>query len=136
MLAQHLDERHAVGGLVAVPMRPDDEVLGVISMYQVEGGRLEVDLDNAQFLANAIGVAILGRFARSESTEMVWSSRDRVNQATGMVVAQLRITTTDALALLRAHAFAHGVPLAEVAASVVNRDLDFRKTDDGEEGQG
>jgi hypothetical protein len=43
-----------------------------------------------------------------------------------MVVAQLGVRTADAMALLRAHAFAHDVSLERVAAAVVRRELDFR----------
>jgi hypothetical protein len=46
-----------------------------------------------------------------------------------MVIAQLRIAPEDALALLRAHAFAHGSTLARVAALVVDRHLDFSASD-------
>jgi hypothetical protein len=43
-----------------------------------------------------------------------------------MVTAQLRLPPDDALAILRAHAFAHNITLAETARQVVNRELDFR----------
>jgi hypothetical protein len=46
-----------------------------------------------------------------------------------MVVAQLGVGADDALALLRAHAFAHGWPLARVAQSVLSRQLDFAGVD-------
>jgi hypothetical protein len=42
-----------------------------------------------------------------------------------MVVAQLSIAPNDALALLRAHAFAHGITVAEVSRRIVTRDLAF-----------
>jgi AmiR/NasT family two-component response regulator len=55
-----------------------------------------------------------------------WASRSQIHQATGMVVAQLRLSPEDALALLRAHAYAQDSTLAEIAASVVQkRRLDF-----------
>jgi hypothetical protein len=50
-----------------------------------------------------------------------------------MIVAQLRIRPNDALAVLRAHAFAHGSTVAVVADAVLRRELDFR-IDDGHEG--
>jgi AmiR/NasT family two-component response regulator len=55
----------------------------------------------------------------------MWVTRDRISQATGMVVAQLRIAPADALALLRAHAFAHTTTIAEVSLAIVSRELDF-----------
>ncbi|WP_433914379.1 hypothetical protein [Escherichia coli] len=42
-----------------------------------------------------------------------------------MVVAQLKIAPPDAMALLRAHAFAHGTTVAEVSRGIVARELDF-----------
>jgi hypothetical protein len=128
-LLQSLEEHHDAIRLFAVPMQPEAEILGVISLYRLTRERVDFDRDGAQFLADAIGVAILGRFERAESTDLVWSTRDRIYQATGMVVAQLRISPLDALAVLRAHAFAHGATLADVADSVVTRQLDFRDSD-------
>jgi hypothetical protein len=125
-LSQSLSERHEATLLYAVPMMPESRVLGVVSMYRNAGAPLDFDRDGAQVLADAIGVAMLGHFGSDDLADLVWSTRDRVHQATGMVVARLRIPPADALALLRAHAFAHGVTLADVADDVVSRRLDFR----------
>ncbi len=46
-----------------------------------------------------------------------------IHQAMGMVIAQLRITPTDAIARLRAYAFVHQRLLIDVARDVVNRTL-------------
>ena len=46
-------------------------------------------------------------------------------QATGAIVAQLRIGPADAAAILRAHAFAHDASVHEVARRVVSGELDF-----------
>jgi GAF domain-containing protein len=48
-----------------------------------------------------------------------------VHQAAGMVAAQMDTPVGEALARLRAHAFASGVPLPEVARAVVARTLRF-----------
>jgi GAF domain-containing protein/ANTAR domain-containing protein len=53
-----------------------------------------------------------------------WSDdHAQVYQATGMVSAQRAVGPEEALALLRAHAFAHDLTLDEVAAAVVARRL-------------
>ena len=52
-------------------------------------------------------------------------SRREVHQATGMVLAQAGTSARDALLLMRAHAFAHGRTVREVARDVVSRSLDF-----------
>lgn len=52
-----------------------------------------------------------------------WVDRAEVHQATGMILAQLDIPARDAFVRLRAYAFAHRRPLAEVARDVVTRRL-------------
>ena len=47
-----------------------------------------------------------------------------------MVIAQLGVEADDALALLRAHAFANASSLLEVAADVVERRLNFTHSRD------
>lgn len=61
----------------------------------------------AQLLSDSVGVALL-RDEASTSVEGLssWASRATVHQATGMVIAQLGVSAEDALAVLRAHAFA------------------------------
>src|SRR3954447_14671197 len=116
--------------MAAYPMIPRTEVLGVVSTYQFGEPRPGLDANDASFLASAIGVTIVGRFGRTDATDLVWSARDRIDHAIGMVVVQLTIAPADALALLRAHAFAHAVSLSEVADAVVERTLDFRQSRD------
>ncbi|GAA1571444.1 hypothetical protein GCM10009804_29790 [Kribbella hippodromi] len=47
-------------------------------------------------------------------------------QATGMLAIQLGASMEDALAMLRAHAFAQDPTLSEIAEQVVDRPIDFR----------
>ena len=122
--------RDAVGELkiYAFPMRPGTSTLGTVSLLLLDHSELREDLASAQFLTDAVGAALLkdplahGDPAHSGS----WSERSQVHQATGMVVAQLGVSTEDALALLRAHAFALGMGLTEVASKVIGRELDLR----------
>jgi hypothetical protein len=116
--------------LYAVPMRPwSDGVIGVLTVHQ---GSIELfDSEQAQFLANAIGAALVkDPPVEFDLRSGPWSARSQVHQATGMVVAQLRIGPDDALALLRAHAFSHDTTLAAVAEQITSRRLQF--TDDPE----
>jgi hypothetical protein len=124
--------RAAVGALrvTAVPMRPDGHVWGVITCHQAVSARPNLDERAAQFLGDAVGSALFSDpDRRTTDVEGPWSVRAGVHQATGMVTAQLHIGVDDALALLRAHAFAHSWALAEVAAAVHNRTLDFSNSD-------
>jgi AmiR/NasT family two-component response regulator len=53
----------------------------------------------------------------------------QVHQATGMLKVQLGVTIEEAFLMLRAHAFAAGRPVAEVARDVVERSLRFSTED-------
>jgi len=114
----------------AVPMRPWERSFGIATLYQLPDPPPDLLLDAEQlgFLANAVGAALIRDASATDESEGAgpWASRAQVHQATGMVVAQLRIGPEDALALLRAHAYAQESTLAEIAASVVqHRRLDF-----------
>jgi hypothetical protein len=133
LLVQALGDDHRPEIVIGVPMSPRDDVLGAAMLYSREAEPPDLDHQELRFLVNAIGVAILGTFERHDDSEEIWRTRDQVHQATGMIVAQLRIRPHDALAVLRAHAFAHGSTVAVVAEAVLRRELDFR-TDDAYEG--
>lgn len=111
--------------LYAVPMRPAAGVIGVLSVHQ--SSRVLPDRDHAQFLADAIGAALVKDAPAQDSdlTAGPWSNRSAIHQATGMVVVQLRISPDDATALLRAHAFSHDTTLADVASQIISRRLSF-----------
>lgn len=117
--------------LYAVPMSPGPGVIGVLTVHQEATTDLP-DQEHAQFLANAIGAALIKDPPpfESELRSGPWSARSGIHQATGMVVAQLRISPDDALALLRAHAFSHNLTLAAVADLIRGRRLHF--SDDAE----
>jgi len=118
------------GAIYSLPIRPEAEVLGVLTLYQSTPRPLDRGIDAAQFLADALGAALLrDPQSHSELSPGPWASRAAVHQATGMVVAQLRISPADALALLRAHAFAHDTSLDLIAAQVVRRELNFSAVD-------
>jgi AmiR/NasT family two-component response regulator len=60
------------------------------------------------------------------STGLAVEMRREVHQATGMILVQLDTSATEAFARLRAHAFASGISIQEVAKDVVQRRLNFR----------
>ncbi len=117
--------------LHSFPIAPYSRVLGVVTVHQSAADLLGCGVDEAQFLANTVGAAIADDLSRPDAEESLgWLDRDRVDQATGMVVAQLSLTPLDALAVLRAHAFAHGMALSDLAGAVVDRDLRFSDDDE------
>jgi hypothetical protein len=116
----------------AIPMHPGGTTIGVLTLYRA-AGTLAESLDDAQFLADAVGAALLDDTATAGGGApfAAWSDRARVHQATGMIVAQLAIAPDDGLAILRAHAYAHSATLDEIARAVVDRRLTFTQTNQG-----
>ncbi len=111
--------------------------VGVIELYRRLPGALDdASVAVAQSLARRvtdIAVRAAIRFADRESCpEPAGSStmRREVHQATGMVLAQLETSATEAFSLLRAHAFASGRSVEDVARDVVSRVIDFRRLPD------
>jgi hypothetical protein len=113
----------------AIPIRPESTIMGVLTVHGSEGVVLSATHDEMQFLSDAVGAAIVGEMPAHDGESRLWTERDRVSQATGMVVAQLGISPADALAVLRAHAFAHEATVVSVSRLVVDRVLDFSLTD-------
>jgi hypothetical protein len=122
--------RGRVPDVHAFPMAPQQALLGVLTAHG-RPGSLTVTAEQAQFLADAVGVAILGATGQGDIADERWSARDRIAQATGMVVAQLRLPPQDALAVLRAHAFAEDATLLDVSRRVVARTLRFTMDEQG-----
>jgi hypothetical protein len=128
--------QQALGGpctVVAVPISPGDRLLGVATFYR---RRLDLSLplpaETIRLLVDAVGVALSQTDAEDDARQQQagsWTERAQINQAVGMVMAQLRVRPADALALLRAHAYAHAAPLSQIAVEVVARRLDFKVTD-------
>jgi hypothetical protein len=120
----------------AFPMRVASDVLGVVSVYRRDADDLLMPDRDGQFLADALGAAIARQSAAEEGELSRWGSRDRLNQATGMVIAQLGITADDALSLIRAFAFSHDLQLGQVSQQIIERRQDFSANADfrGNEG--
>ena len=134
LLARSMADQLAPAYLMAIPMRPETTILGVLTFHGPHPASRGWDPAEPQLLANAIGIAVLGGVDRAQDPDELWSTRDRTNQAVGMVVAQLRIAPPDALAVLRAHAFADGSSLADIANRVVGGRLDFGTSGDDPSG--
>jgi AmiR/NasT family two-component response regulator len=60
-----------------------------------------------------------------ESLDMAGTDRIVIHQATGMIAAQVNNTVSNALARLRAAAFASGRPMDDIAQDVVERRMRF-----------
>lgn len=117
----------SAASLTVVPLHAGAGVLGLLSLYRSAPGPLAAGLDDLGFLADVIAVAVLDdALPAGPPLPGPWDERSVIHQAAGMVMAQLAVPAPDALALLRAHAFALDLTLPEVAQQVLDRTLQFR----------
>ncbi|MCB7135839.1 GAF and ANTAR domain-containing protein [Cellulosimicrobium marinum] len=132
-LAEFVHQARGVAGpttLYSWPLLPSPGSVGVLTVHQADDVPLALADDERRILADAVGAALLHDTVTVAGAASSWRPRATVHQATGMVVAQLGVSPDDALALLRAHAFADSTTLAELATSVVERRYDFSRADD------
>jgi hypothetical protein len=116
----------------AFPLRLRRVPLGVLDVYERRSGDLPPRLAECSLAAVRSVVAALIDATASPQAEdgLSWldnapADQARVDQAVGMVMAQLEIDAETALARLRARAFADGRALGEIAHAVVTRRLRF-----------
>ncbi|MFF3325306.1 ANTAR domain-containing protein [Streptomyces sp. NPDC002889] len=115
------------GAVFAIPLQIGAISPGVLDLYS----SVPVELD-AEELADAMAFADTATMvlldARIEESDAPY--RAEIDQATGMLTVQLGVGIEEAFIRLRAHAYAHGRRLAEVAADVVARRLCFHPETD------
>lgn len=114
----------------ALPMRLHDTVLGALGLFGAEAGPLDdEDLDLAQALAHVASVAIVNEKSASDLTTVnaqlqhALDSRVVLEQAKGVIAHVGGLEMEDAFGVLRRYARDHGLRLADVASSVVRREL-------------
>jgi hypothetical protein len=120
--------------IFAFPLLVGSLAVGTVDLYaadsrtltdeQVGHGRSLAALAAQQLLRRQLAAAgdPLGEHDREHDGGL---SRRVVHQATGMVLAQLDVSPSDALLVIRAHAFASGRSVRDIAEAVVDRRLDF-----------
>jgi ANTAR domain len=118
--------------LFAFPLQAGAIRAGVLSLYRARPGPL-----TPQQLADALVFADIALHLLLDSSAGISGSADyqpldglsesraEVYQATGMISVQLGVSLEEAFVRLRAHAFAAGTPLGDIAGDVVNRLLRF-----------
>lgn len=132
MLSAALQRQSLTVAVLAVPLQSGANAFGVLTVHRDAPFSAE-DQDAAQFVADAVGAAILrGQNDEDAVSTEPWQRRSRVHLATGMVVAQLRLPPEDALALMRAHAFAQDTSVNEVAEEIVARRLRLGSPPEGD----
>jgi hypothetical protein len=114
----------------ALPLRIGAIRLGVLVLYRRQAGYLDrEELADALLIADTVCTLLLdGASSGREGPdgrllELAGVRHPEVHQATGMITAQLGVTAAVALIRLRAHAYATGRGLRDVAADVVGRRL-------------
>lgn len=136
-----------VGALFALPVSLANSHVGALDLYRhapgpllghsLVGGLMAAELAALPLLDMISAEAELAASGRDEPAwkQLASLARVEVYQATGMVMAQLGVGPAQALARLRAHAFAQGLTASRVAWSIVDRELslepDNEQTDPG-----
>jgi hypothetical protein len=112
--------------IFAFPLRVGGIRLGALTLYQPRAGRLEDDQHaDALVMADVVVHAVLADQAGAPPGDLAGeldalsSTRADVHQASGMVSVQLGASVADALVRLRAHAYAEGRALSDVAGDVI-----------------
>ena len=129
-----------VRAVLALPLQVGTVRLGVLLLHRAEPGGIDGDrLTNVLVLADSITLLLLDRVeggGRSlPGREAAWRAdgfSSQVHQATGMIIVQLGVSAEVAFSRLRAHAYAQGRRLGDVAEDVVARRLRFAKERPGD----
>jgi ANTAR domain len=125
-----------VAAVFAFPLRIGAIRAGVMGLYRDHPGPLSASqLGDALVFADTATLLLMG--ARDLTTgdggpgsggqpEYLAAHRAEIDQATGMLTEQLGVAIADAFVRLRAYAYAHDLPLGEVARDIVARRLRLR----------
>lgn len=121
-----------VRAIFSFPLQVGAIEVGTLSLYRVKPGALTSDelADVLVFADIAVRLLLDGSSGITGSPgylplDGMSDARAEVHQATGMISVQLEASLEEAFARLRAHAYAGNTALADVARSVVNRELRF-----------
>lgn len=115
-----------IASMYAFPLVAGSLEIGAIDLYSGQADALSVpEVRQAEALAKIASWQVLRRILADDEPEAGARPRREVNQATGMVLAQLNVSAQDAELLLKAHAYSMGKPVLEIATDVIERRLDF-----------
>jgi transcriptional regulator with GAF, ATPase, and Fis domain len=134
IFAAAVAERTNVTALFALPLQWGAARFGVLDLYRVAPGELtEPQRRDALAAANTASLMMLTLHTEPGRPATRWLdhgllTHTTIHQATGMVLAQLGVGAPEALARMRAHAFAEHRMLIEVANDVLSRQLRFSTT--------
>lgn len=125
-------QEHGMKAVFAFPLQIGAARLGALDVFRSSPGALtDAEVRDALTFADVAVTALLDGQAQAppgtaaDGLDEVMDQRAELFQAQGMVAIQLGTSLTDALARLRAHAYAHDRSLGDVARDVVARRLSF-----------
>jgi hypothetical protein len=125
-----LAQERGICAVSAFPLTVDGAKVGVLSVYRDRAGELsELQQADGEAMAEVLAATVLRMQADAPAGALpadldgAAMHRAEVYQASGMVAVQLQVSSAEALARIRAHAFASGRPLDVVASDVVARRL-------------
>lgn len=127
--------RAGAAAVFAFPLRIGAIRVGVLGLYRVRGGPLDIfQLGSALILADIATVLLvdaevgqaddpLSAVALAPQSPDLATHHAEIAQATGMLTEQLDVSITEAFARLRAYAYAQDRRLSDIAHDIVNRRL-------------
>lgn len=121
-----------VGALFAFPLQVGGVRLGVLELHRAEAGPLSSEeLSDALLLSDQATDTIVDDLDGPRPMELprVVDIQAEVHQATGFVAVDRDVSLNEALLLIRGYAYAHRLPLADVARQIIERRL---RLEDGE----
>jgi hypothetical protein len=129
-----------VAAIFAFPLQVGAIRLGVLDLYRQTTGPLDnLELAEALDFASAATTILLDLQHGAPPGELhpllaeVADGHREIHQATGMVSVQAAVGLTEALLLIRAHAYAADRSLFDIAGDVVHRRLNFSSDDEHDE---
>lgn len=126
---------HDIRAVYAMPIVVAAEFIGALDLFCARPDQLDAaGLAGGVAAAELAGITVLDlldadlQAAANDPESDAWTeltalSRAEVSQATGMLVAQLGVEPAEALVRLRAHAYADGRSVTDVARDVLDRRL-------------
>ena len=144
----HAAVDHGVRAIFALPVAIQSASVGALDLFRTITGTLPDDVLTGGLLAAELAALPLLDLMTGDVDwqaageggagweELASLERVEVYQATGIIMAQLDVGPADALARLRARAYAVGRTASEVAWDVVERRLSFADVDDAHRAPG
>ncbi|MET9291108.1 GAF and ANTAR domain-containing protein [Streptomyces sp. NPDC003077] len=129
-----------VEAVFSMPLGTATTALGTLDLYSTKTGALSAaKVRTALMIADAVTLVVLGMnhdqpVGPDETArwlETAEAGHEEVHQAVGMVMVQLDLSAEDALARIRARAFALGRTATEIARDIIDRRIAFHDSDSG-----